>query len=296
MPAPDPWTDLGHGLRVRRSRAYAMNSVLLLDSEHTVVVDPGVLPSEIDDLARVTRGASPAKVTLAFTHAHWDHVLGRPWWPAAQTLGHDRLAMELKRDAAMIAGEARAIATQHGETWERGFAAFEPDLAASGLHFMKLGPWRLVLRDAPGHCDSQMTFHLPDHGALIAADMLSDIEPPMLNGPPVRYFETLCGLQPLVEGGAIETLIPGHGSIAVGAAAVAERLERDLDYLERLEDEVARARAEGLDLEATRARLAGMGYPGRERGDANLPEHLENVGFAFEASAPGRGRGSKSRG
>ena len=34
------WTDLGDGVRVRRSRAFAMNSVLLLDEEHTVVVDP----------------------------------------------------------------------------------------------------------------------------------------------------------------------------------------------------------------------------------------------------------------
>jgi len=292
--AQDPWIDLGQGSRVRRSRAYAMNSVALLHPEHTVVVDPGVLPSELDDIAAATAAVSPAAVTLAFTHSHWDHVLGRPWWPGAQTLAHDRLAMETKRDAERIQRESEAIARRHGETWTRGFVPFRPDVEASGLRFLKLGPWRLVLRDAPGHSSSQLTFHLPDRGILLAADMLSDLEPPILDGPPARYRETLRTLTPLFEGGAITTLVPGHGSVAAGPE-VRERLHRDLDYLDRLEAEVGRARSEGLDLEATRARLAAMPYPGRERGEENLREHLDNVGFAFEAAGSPKGAKARSR-
>ena len=120
------WTDLAGGVRVRQSRAFAMNSVLLLDRRHTVVVDPGVLPSELDDLARAVDEASPARVTLFFTHAHWDHVLGRPWWPKAKTLAHDRCAEEMRRDPRVfligedVAEAGHPFKTLLGLAWMAG--------------------------------------------------------------------------------------------------------------------------------------------------------------------------------
>jgi glyoxylase-like metal-dependent hydrolase (beta-lactamase superfamily II) len=286
------WTDLEGGVRVRRSAAFQMNSVVLLDAEHSVVVDPGVLPSELDDLAREVRQTAPQTLTLAFTHAHWDHVLGGPWWPEADTLAHDRFAATVKRDAGRILTEAQELARQHGESWSRGFTPLRPRFAVSGLRFMKLGSWRLVARDAPGHANSQLTFHLPDRGVLIAADMLSDIEPPTLDGPVGPYLETLRGLKPLADGGAITTLVPGHGSIANGSQAVRERLERDLDYLERLEREVAQARAEGLGVEAARDRLSGMEVPCADASPENRGLHLENVAVAIQAhERPAASRG-----
>ncbi len=260
-----------------------MNSVLLLHPEHAVVVDAGILPSELDDLARVVRNANPAALTLLFTHAHWDHVLARPWWPTAQTLAHDRFAAETRRESARIQDEIRSLATKHGESWERGFTPFRPDQAMSGLRFLKLGPWRLVLREAPGHSTSQLTVHLPDRGVLMAADMLSDIEPPLLDGPCRPYLETLRALRPLAEGGAITLLIPGHGSIARGKEAVLARLRGDLEYLERLESGVVSAHQEGLSPEAARDRLKALAYPSRGADDAGLKEHLENVDIAYRA-------------
>jgi len=275
------WTDLGSGIRVRQSAAFQMNSVLLLDREHVVVVDPGILPSEVDDLARAVESAKPAAVTLVFTHAHWDHVIGRPWWPTARTLGHDRFAAAVKRESARITDEIQKLAKKHGQTWERGFTPFRPDLEVSGLHFLKLGPWRLVARDAFGHADHQLSFHLPDHRTLIAADMLSDVEPPIVNGPVAPYLETLRALRPLVAGGAISTLVPGHGSIARTREEVSARLEQDHDYLQRLEAEVARARGAGLTLDATQERLASMPFPSPPA-DGSGPElHLENVACAY---------------
>jgi glyoxylase-like metal-dependent hydrolase (beta-lactamase superfamily II) len=279
MDASSRWTDLGSGIRVRKSAAFEMNSVLLLDREHVVVVDPGILATELDDLARAVDSASPAAVTLVFTHGHWDHVIGRPWWPNASTLAHDRFAAAVKQDAARTLAEIQKLAAQHGETWERGFTPFRPDVEVSGLHFTKLGSWRLVARDAFGHADHQLSFHLPDHRMLIAADMLSDVEPPILNGPVDAYLDTLRALRPLVAGGAISTLVPGHGSIARTGEAVSARLERDLEYLERLKGEVA-PRGVGLTLEATQERLAGClpDSAGRRFGQRAA---AENVAFAY---------------
>jgi glyoxylase-like metal-dependent hydrolase (beta-lactamase superfamily II) len=279
---PSAWTDLGGGIRVRQSVAYAMNSVLLLHPEHAIVVDPGVLPSELDDLKRAVEEIRPAQVTLFLTHGHWDHVLGLPWWPKARIVAHDRFAAEVRRGRERTLSEAVRIAAANGETWSAGFEAFAPHEPVSGMRFAKVGPWRVVWRDAFGHCDSQLNLHLPEARTLVAADMLSDLEIPWLNRPPAAYRATLDALIPLAAHGAIETLIPGHGAIARGADAVRARLARDVEYLDALEAGVRDAREHGLTLEQAQEKLRAMRL---EVGDAEMmaPVHLENVKLAWEA-------------
>jgi glyoxylase-like metal-dependent hydrolase (beta-lactamase superfamily II) len=210
-------------------------------------------------------------------------VLGRPWWPKARVIAHDRFGAEVARDRARTLAEAERIAAEYGEAWSTGFAPFAPDEAVSGMRFAKLGPWRVVWRDAHGHCDSQLSLHLPESRTLLAADMLSDIEIPELNRPPALYRKTLEALVPLAENGAIETLVPGHGSIASGAA-VLERLRRDLDYLERLEAGVTGARRRGLTLEQAQQRLAAPVFPAQEAG-ALAEIHRSNVRIAYQEPA-----------
>jgi glyoxylase-like metal-dependent hydrolase (beta-lactamase superfamily II) len=290
-----PWTDLGGGLLVRQSAAFDMNATLLLDSEHAVLVDPGILPGEIDDLAARVSGARPTAITLVFTHPHWDHVLARPWWPEARTLAHDGFQAQLRKDPARVVSKIEALCRTHGESWTRGFAPFAPDEAVSGLHFTRFGPWRTVIRDAPGHCSSQISLHLPDRTTLIAADMLSDIEIPLLDGPCAPYLRTLRDLVPLAEGGAIETVIPGHGSIARGQGAVMERLHRDRDYLERLEREVGAALRGGKSKPEAGEQLADLEYAGAALAGPNREAHLRNVEFAYDGLAAGRSRPGGSR-
>jgi glyoxylase-like metal-dependent hydrolase (beta-lactamase superfamily II) len=269
-------------VRVRQSRAFWMNTLVLIDRRHAVVVDPGVLPSELDDLAAVVAAARPERVTLLFSHSHWDHVLGRPWWPAAATIAHTRFAAEVAAGAGRTRHKAEAQAAEHGEVLTRGFEPFSPDVAVAGERAIELGPWALVLRDAPGHCPSQVSVHLPGRRLLFAADMLSDIEIPILDGPCPVYRRTLELLGPVFESGAVETLVPGHGSVARGAAASAARLERDTRYLAMLEGAVREARARGRTLEEAQAALEGMDYTGRDADYSMRDIHRANVRFAWE--------------
>lgn len=296
------WTDLGGGLRVRQSRVYWMNSVLLADREHTLLVDPGVLPSELDDLAASARDA--ADLTLIFTHGDWDHVLGKPWWPAAMTVAHDCFAAEVRERRSDIQREAVEAATRAGESWTRGFEPFRPDQAVSGLHFTRFGPWRLVFRDAPGHSASMLSIHLPERRTLLAADMLSDIEIPMIDHSWAAYRKTLAELLPLAEHGAIETLVPGHGGIAHDRAEVVARIEEDLAYLDRLEDAVEEARRRGLALEDVQDELAAMEYRGKHADYSMADTHRRNIERVYReqprtAAAPRRSsprRGASTNG
>jgi glyoxylase-like metal-dependent hydrolase (beta-lactamase superfamily II) len=293
------WTDLGGGVRVRHSAAFQMTSAVLLHARQAVVVDPGVLPGELDDLARVVAEARPAAVTLVFTHPHWDHVLGRPWFPGARTVAHDGFAAEVRREAAAIAAAAEGIAEKHGERWTRGFEPFRPDEEVSGLRFLKLDPWRLVLRNGPGHCAQQLTVHLPEARVLLAADMLSDIEIPGLDGPPSHYRRTLEELLVLAEHGAVDTLVPGHGAIARGRDAVLARFRHDLDYLAALVNAVTQAHSAGLTLAAAGERLEAMDYTGKSGTPFPMAEvHRANIAHAWrEAERPQPERGARpSRG
>ena len=277
MPSNGAWTDLGGGIRVRQSRLFQMNSLVLHEAEHAVLVDPGILPSEIDDIARVAAKAGAAETTLLFTHADWDHVLGRAWWPQASSLAHDRFAAELARKRDKILEEARAAAAGAGERWERGFDAFRPRIEVSGLHFLKLGAWRLVLRDAPGHSASMLSVHLPEHRLLVAADMLSDIEIPTLQQSCDTYRRTLLELLTLVEHGAIETVVPGHGSIARGRQEIQGRLTRDVHYLDALERGVRDAVQSGWTISEAQGRLGSL-----VDDDSMTEQHRDNVRITYE--------------
>jgi len=229
--------------------------------------------------------AALSDVTLVFTHGDWDHVLGRPWWPRAATLAHDRFAAEIRERYLAILDEARGAASRAGETWTRGFEPFSPDHAVSGLRFLRFGPWRLVFRDAPGHSASMLSIHLPDRALLLAADMLSDLEIPMIDLSWSAYRSTLVELLPLAQHGAIETLVPGHGAIAHGRDEVVARIERDLGYLDSLALGVAKAQAEGLTLEAAQGRLEAMEYTGKRAEYSMVEEHRRNVVKVFREGA-----------
>jgi len=283
------WSELADGIRVRQSTQYWMNSVLLAGAGHAVLVDPGVLPGELDDLAAAVLGTGATHVTLVFTHGHWDHVLGRPWWPHAATVGHAGLGAELARDRDAILKEAVDHAAGAGETWRRGFEPFEPGTPVRGETRLDLGPFALVAREAPGHCDTQITLHLPERRLLFAGDMLSDLEIPWLDRETGAYRGTLASLLSLAEDGAVETLVPGHGAVARGRAAVLGRLRRDLRYLDELDAGVRAARAAGLGLDETQARLAGMDYTGKGAAYPMDEVHRGNVRIAWERAGEATG-------
>ena len=288
------WTTLEPGVRVRTSRCQDMNSLVLTADDHALLVDPGVLPSELDDLAAAVSETAPRfeRVALAFTHPHWDHVLGMPWFTGALTFAHSGFADELEREAASVAHAAECWVTEQGERLPQPFRPFAPRLTAHGTAAVRLGPFSVVTYDTPGHNGNHLALWLPERGILAAGDLLSDIEIPWLDSPPWVYRGSLKTLHWLFEQEDVRVVVPGHGPLAHGRTAGYRRLLRDMDYLLHLEAGVGRAFQAGLDLEDTREQLARMEYVGKDAPHAMNDVHAENVRFAYEAladsTAPGR--------
>ena len=283
------WTDLTPRLHVRQSRAYRMNSALLERDGHALLFDPGVLPSELEDLVARASAIAPRfeQTAVVYTHPHWDHVLGHDWFPAATTLAHVGFADELERDEAEIESSAKKWIEGAGEAWPRPFRAFAPSLVVRGTARVEIGPFGLVAYEIPGHCASQIALYLPAEGLLVAGDTLSDIEIPWLDGAPWVHRRSLTALHWIFEQEDVRWLVPGHGSVAEGRLEGYRRVLSDLDYLLLLEQGVADARSRGWSLEQAQATLAAMDYLGK---DADYPMndvHRGNVKCAWQALVDG---------
>lgn len=281
------WSEVADGVRVRTSRCYAMNSLVASSQGYSLIVDPGVLPSELDDIAARVHESTPRFecVALAFTHPHWDHVLGLPWFPGATTFAHAGFADELERELADVSAKAEKWLVGEGERLPHPFRAFTPMLTARGTARVELGPFEVVTYDTPGHSGCHLALWLPGPRVLVAGDLLSDIEIPWLDGPPWVYRASLKALHWLFEQEDVRVLVPGHGPPARGRTNGYRRLLRDMDYLVHLEDRVGAAWKRGLSLDETRGELAGMDYLGKDAAYAMNDVHAGNVGFAYAALA-----------
>ena len=194
-----------------------------------LVIDPGVTVTDLAALAADLAGAGLRPRAGFATHPHWDHML----WSA--DLGDvPRFAAP---KAVAILPEIREVSVAQLQD-----AAPGHDLARFGdlvpLPADAAGiPWdgpaaRVIVHD--GHAPGHGAVFLPDAGVLVAGDMLSDIEIPLLEtdaADPLGDYRA--GLDRLAAVTGVSLLVPGHGQVGDGAE-FRRRLDADLRYLDLL--------------------------------------------------------------
>ncbi|MFB8229256.1 MBL fold metallo-hydrolase [Cellulosimicrobium sp. NPDC055967] len=205
-----------------------------------LVVDPAVTVAEVEGLAAAVR-ARGWRVTAGFaTHAHWDHVLWSPALGAAPRWATARTAATTQRRRATVLASTEAAAPGHDPALVGALSPLPrgarrlpwPDAAPTGP-----GSVAVVEHDAhaPGH--AALVVRTPHGTVLVAGDMLSDVEVPLVDTDaldPVRVYR---GALDALELAArdVDVLVPGHGSPAVGRAAVDGRFAADRAYLDALD-------------------------------------------------------------
>jgi hydroxyacylglutathione hydrolase len=193
------------------------------------VIDPAVSVANLAALVADLRDAGLRPVAGFATHPHWDHVL----W--SRELG----------DVPRYAAPAAVRITQT----ERPGMVAELDKTAPGHDMELFGqldplpadasllPWdgpevQVIVHN--GHAPGHGALFVPHAGVLVAGDMLSDIEIPLLDllaADPLGDYRAGLGRLAAVPG--VRWLVPGHGHIA-DAGEFRRRLDADYRYLDRL--------------------------------------------------------------
>ena len=182
------------------------STLVVGDDGACLLVDPALTPDEIGALAQeVTRRGWHVAAGFS-THPHWDHVL---WSHALPDV--PRWATSVATDAA-TAEELTAQASRDlpGYRWDvvGGTTPLAPDTTEV--------PWtgpRAVVVPTPGHAPGHASLHLPEEGVLVAGDMLSDVEVPLLDDAPGALEEYRHSLRRLADLDP-HVVVPGHGRVA----------------------------------------------------------------------------------
>lgn len=202
-------------VEVRTSGIWQTNSVVVASGGEALVVDPAFFPRELEELAALVAdlGVGPASVTVAFTHAHWDHVAGWRRFPGARFVGSAVLAR------AVAGGEALARrCLDELRDFDGRWYVPRPEAAAwpPALRGLEDGE-RLVVGRAeaealalPGHSADGLGLLLPGPGLLLPGDHLSPCEIPFVEDLGA-YRVTLLRLRGIL--GRVERVVPGHGPV-----------------------------------------------------------------------------------
>ena len=221
------WVVDGSAARVgvTNSRRELTTSTVVITERRALLIDPAWDP---DELAGIAADLARLGITVAAgfaTHAHHDHLL----WPhglgPAPRFASPRVAQICAQHRAEIVGRL-------GPDWPADLGHLVGRVRPARDRLSWAGAeTRLITHDAhsPGHT----AVRLPTLGVLVAGDMLSDVEIPLLEESTAAHYAA--GLELLWSGvERTEVLIPGHGHPAVGRRAVRQRWLADRAYLDAL--------------------------------------------------------------
>jgi hydroxyacylglutathione hydrolase len=194
-----------------------------------LVIDPGVTMAEMSALAAelADRGLTPAAAWS--THPHWDHVLWCRELGNAPRYAAPAAVRSAETELAGMVEEMQASAPGH----DLGLFARLTALDAAAI------PWdgpaaELIVHDA--HAPGHGAVFLPEAGVLVAGDMCSDVEIPLLDTAAEDAFgDYRAGLAALAAVTGVRLVVPGHGHVG-DAAEFRRRLGLDAAYLDAVAD------------------------------------------------------------
>jgi hydroxyacylglutathione hydrolase len=219
------------GILVATSDCFMTTTTVAVASDlECLVIDPAVTVAELAELAADLTAAGLHPQAGFATHPHWDHVLWSRDLGDAPRYAAPRAVPTAAREREAMIMEAAAYAPGHDLEL---FGQLTPLPGAADSV-----PWpgpaaQVIIHD--GHAPGHGAVFFPDSGVLVAGDMCSDVEIPLLDltaADPRGDYRT--GLDRLGAVPGVRWLIPGHGRIADGAG-FRDRLDADSRYLDQLD-------------------------------------------------------------
>jgi glyoxylase-like metal-dependent hydrolase (beta-lactamase superfamily II) len=222
---------IAEDVSIHQSDFCRSNCVVVQGRDGVLLIDPGVHGYELTALANELSEFGHDVVAGFSTHPHWDHLLWHSGFGAPPRYGTARCVATARDRLA----DAKEKAARIAEQVPLDLLGVLRELPAGRNRIPWDGPHIRVIEHqahAPGHAAL-----LIEHcGVLVAGDMLSDVEIPLLDlndsvDPIGNYLTALDFLEGVA--GQLDVVVPGHGSTADRNEARA-RLERDRAYVRQL--------------------------------------------------------------
>jgi glyoxylase-like metal-dependent hydrolase (beta-lactamase superfamily II) len=224
-------TEVAPGVLVATSSFDQTTTTVVAGAGGCLLVDPAVTLAELAQLAADLRELGLRPVAAWSTHPHWDHVLwSRELGSAPRYATPTAVAVtETERDE--LAREAQRSAPGHD------FSLLGRLTPLPGMNTAAAIPWdgpeaQVIAHD--GHAPGHGALFLPGPGVLVAGDMCSDVEIPLLDlaaPDPLGGYRT--GLERLAAVAGVRQVVPGHGHVG-DAEEFRRRLAADAAYLDTL--------------------------------------------------------------
>lgn len=198
--------ELRPGLHTVETRVddFDVRAALVLGAERALVWDTLAHPAQMADVPLLV---GPRRVTVAYSHADWDHVWGTAALSAIdEIVAHERCADRFR--AEVPAELARRRAAEAGR-WDAVVLRAPTRAFTSGLE-VDLGGITIQLAHLPGHTVDCCVAWIPAWGILLAGDTVETPFPLLTDGAALpAWIEALDRWE--AEPG-LEVVVPSHGS------------------------------------------------------------------------------------
>ncbi|MFE3582540.1 MBL fold metallo-hydrolase [Streptomyces vinaceus] len=189
---------------------------LVVGDESVLLIDPGSCLREGAQLRAEAERLTGRRVThIAFTHGHFDHVLGGAAFAGAETYGAVGLDSELSTGREQLRTDAVRHGLAEAEAAEAVDLLVVPKHSVSGEWTLELGGVQVLLANVgPGHTRYDLAVFVPgEREAVFCGDLVEESGEPQAGGDavPAQWPAALDRLLSL--GGDDALYVPGHGAV-----------------------------------------------------------------------------------
>lgn len=253
-----------------QSRAAAAMTSVVLRGRGAILVDPGILPDELDRIEDYLRTAGVRPDAVILTHCHWDHVAAATRYgvPILTHPDFTRWLAIMEQEEPAAEGLQRAY-DRFGLGSVPAIRLPTPDATLGDDEVVHHAGLDLHVVHLPGHTGDGLGLVVDD--TLICGDILDSLELPLPLQDLDAYFQSLARIEAILP--HVARVVPGHGP-ALSAVAARSQLDRDRRYLQELDALARDAAARGFD--AAWPAFSAMSWFGKGDPDRD-GEHALNV-------------------
>ncbi|MER7763020.1 MBL fold metallo-hydrolase [Streptomyces sp. NPDC097619] len=220
------WERLTGRVGRRRLPGWDCTVGLVVGERSVLLVDPGSSVREGAGIRGQAERLTGRHVThIAFTHGHFDHVLGAAAFSGAEVFGAVGLAGLLDSEREVLRQDAVRHGLPEADAEDSAEQLVLPKHPVSGEWTLDLGGLQVLLANVgPGHTGHDLAVFVPgEREVVFCGDLVEESGEPQA-GPDAVPSQWPAALDRLLSLGGEEALyVPGHGAVVSAGFVRAQR-------------------------------------------------------------------------